>query len=69
MMVLQKITGVAFTQHIDNLRYLNFGSSLINNFMIFAVLGCVIFFSMLTYKFIELPAQRKGKELYEHYSK
>ncbi|EOS4089494.1 acyltransferase family protein, partial [Escherichia coli] len=69
MMVLQKITGVAFTQHIDNLRYLNFGNSLINNFMIFAVLGCVIFFSMLTYKLIELPAQNKGKKLYEHYSR
>ncbi|MGG2079117.1 acyltransferase family protein [Lelliottia nimipressuralis] len=67
-MVLQKITGIAFTVNINGLRYLDFGSPFINNLLILGVLSFVIFVSMFTYRYIELPGQKKGKELNTNFS-
>lgn len=62
-MILQKVTGIEFTVNIDGLRYLDFGSIVINNLLILGVLALVVFVSMFTYRYIELPGQKKGKEL------
>lgn len=62
-MVLQKLTNKSFTIDIDGERYLNLGSSLLNNFLIVIVLLLVVAIANVTYKFIEFPGQKLGKEL------
>lgn len=57
-MVLQKITGIEMAPMLDTTRFLNFGSSLINNIVVIIFLSIVIYISSLTYKYIERYSQK-----------
>lgn len=61
LMLLQNVTGIVWAPMLDKIRFLNFGSAFVNNFMIISILCLVILISSLTYKHIELKWQRKSK--------
>lgn len=60
-MVMQKITGNQVSTMIDSVRYLNFGSSVMNNLTVIVILVLVICVSHFTYKHIELTGQKLNK--------
>jgi peptidoglycan/LPS O-acetylase OafA/YrhL len=60
-MILQKITGGQITSVIESKTYLNFGNSMINNFVILLTLVIVIYLSSLSYKYIEMNGQKLNK--------
>lgn len=57
-MVLQKVTGIEMATIIESIRYLNFGGSAINNFIVIFILAIVIYISTFTYKYVELKGQK-----------
>jgi peptidoglycan/LPS O-acetylase OafA/YrhL len=61
-MVLQKITGIEMAPMIEEIRYLSFGGSIINNLVVILILAFVIYTSSLTYKYIELNGQKMNKK-------
>jgi len=61
--VLEKIFKINLTVIINNERYIDFGSNMVNNIFIFTTLGIVIFIAGFTYKYIEQKGQEIGKKL------
>lgn len=61
-MVVQKIIGKEVAPVFEGTRFLDFGSSTINNLVVIAILGIVIYISSLTYKHIEIRGQKLNKK-------
>lgn len=61
-MILQKITGMEISPMVGTQRFLDFGSSSINNLVIVVILSIVIGLSTLTYKYIEVKGQKLNKK-------
>lgn len=61
-MILQKIMGVEIAPMVGTDRFLDFGSSSINNLVIAVILSLVIGLSTLTYKYIEVKGQKLNKK-------
>jgi len=61
-MIFQKITGSAIAPMIEERRFLNFGSSTINNLVVIIILAIVIYISSLTHKYIEINGQKLNKK-------
>ncbi|CAB1276370.1 acyltransferase family protein [Candidatus Nitrosacidococcus tergens] len=61
--VLAKITGSNIAPMIEDIRYLDFGSSIANNLFIGITVLTVIGCSALTYKYIEVKGQELGRKL------
>lgn len=62
-MIVQKITGSQIAPMIGTGRHLNFGSGVINNLTVIAILTIVIYISSLTYKYIEINGQKLNKRV------
>ena len=61
MLVLQKITGIEFAPMIEEIRYLTLKNDVLNHLLLLFILFLVLFISQLTYQYIELKWQQKGK--------
>ncbi|ENB9462988.1 acyltransferase family protein [Providencia rettgeri] len=63
MIILQKVTGVAFAPTVDGVRSIDLGNVVINNIACFIILFTVILVSKITYKYIELNGINLGKKI------
>jgi len=61
MIILQKFTGFELAPMLNEMRYLTSGNEMINNVIVFLILGFVVLISQFTYKHIELKWQKKGR--------
>lgn len=59
--VLQKVTGIEVAPMIETVRFINFGSNIINNLVVIIILVIVIYISSLTYKYVELKGQKLNR--------
>ena len=62
-LVLQKVFHIELAPMVGISRFLTLGSPLLNNLLVFVLLGIVIFVSGLSYKYIEVKGQLFGKFL------
>ena len=57
VMVIQKSMGFEMAPMVGEIRYINFGSPIINNLVVISIVAIVIYISNFTYKYIELYGQ------------
>lgn len=60
-MIIQKIIGEEMAPMIGTIRYLDFGSAMMNNIMVVIMLSVIVFVSKFTYKYIELNGQKLNR--------
>lgn len=63
MLILQKTTGINFTQMIEKERTMNIGNEVANNILSLGILSLVVCISTLTHKYIEKTGQSLGRKL------
>lgn len=63
MLVLQQVLDLNLAPMIRGIRFIDTGSVLGNNFVIFTVLAFVIMLSNFTYNYVEVIWQKKGKKI------
>lgn len=61
--ILQKVLGIELAPMQNEERYIDFGSTVINNIAVLLILALVVVISHFTYRYIELKGQRVGKYL------
>lgn len=66
--VAQKMTGLYFTDVINDVRFITTGNVYLNNLIVVVILAVVIFISTFTHKYIEKAGQRVGKKLSSKFS-
>jgi len=62
-MIIQKLFHIDLAPMIDVGRFLTLGNPILNNLLVFLLLGVVVFVSGVTYKYVEVKGQKFGKKL------
>ncbi|NOR54959.1 MAG: acyltransferase family protein [Sulfurovum sp.] len=69
VLIGQKLLNTQWTYMENDIRYIDFGSGFLNNFIVLLLLGIVVFVSNLTYRYIEVKGQKFGKKLNDNFGK